>query len=522
MSDSIVTLTTNTEYTGLQSIPGTTATYNIQGLSKHFGIDENTLEREYSVSGKGKTGPGVEKCATKAIVTEDIKGDHQFLKLLWCGKEWCHDCGESDSPAHLSRINRKVKSKTGKKGLSAKQKFQQIAIAGKIVIEWPLYRRHEMESKAALEAAFNTAVNVLAGKRAGRKGRDGGLNYDRGYARFHFHGDYSGMISGHDVALNELKDRCRYRQSFIELLPKLKELGVSNCVIGYNSDTLFIENNINAENALEIERLILRFTKAYRLKIKPYSEIRYNPHLNITVDGGYLPDDELEDMKDRFKSAFECDDLIVRYSYVSEPGQIYSWLKYTMRSTFRDYNWNPELARELTTKYVKKDEFGDAIVKDNGEFAFQSTFRNGRWWGKWDKPEVWQLDKKMEANVDAMAAAELISEGICPECYDQLKPWSQPIPLKIIEKESVTLTEYGSTGFYKITPDREGQKISIKRLMLLSELHNKAVAAGDPRYLPVHRWNIDNYDLETAIQKTRSEEVYNRIYNYWIDEASMN
>jgi hypothetical protein len=107
--------------------------------------------------------------------------DKYMAKILYCGREWCPDCGEDWSNMHQRRFARLL------------PKFMQIepGYMGYFVIEWPDKYRHNKKrvySKEALRNTTNVIVDTLAGVRQGRKGRVGGY-FDRGVIRWHYFGD---------------------------------------------------------------------------------------------------------------------------------------------------------------------------------------------------------------------------------------------------------------------------------------------------------------------------------------------
>ena len=147
--------------------------------------------------GEVKTLPGIPKtnskpsdeaettqytCGSLIIFTECENGLHHFAKKILCGKEWCSECGEDGSQAHNRKIARWL------------PKFQQISQLGYIVVEFPdRYRKLPGYgySKRGLRLASNIIVEVLAGKRMGRRGRVGGY-FSRGLVRWHWFGEKKG------------------------------------------------------------------------------------------------------------------------------------------------------------------------------------------------------------------------------------------------------------------------------------------------------------------------------------------
>ena len=417
-----------------------------------------------------------DKCGTYAIITEDISGQHHFAKLLLCGKEWCPVCGENGSKAHNRRIARWL------------PKFQQISQFGYFVIEFPDRYRKDVTlaySKKGLQDTTNKVVQVLAGKRQGRKGRVGGY-FDRGLIRWHWYGDYAGLIGGVKVNLDDLGTA--HAEAFEHLISALVEMGIMDILISTKGNHTIFFDNPGGELTYIINRLVTNFAKCYGFHIKPYHSIKINQHMNAGVVGGYMETDQLEEIKAKLREALNCPDLIVHYGYFEEPAQIYHKLKYITRATFRNYDWNPYMANQLF------------------------NFRNSRWWGKWEDPPAWVLDKNVEDDAESLHAAELIGRGICPECGDPLKPWSRPIPSKYLEAWGAV--ELGNTGYYQI-PHKEyyGSGLSPGAVLRLQKLEDqvKDKPSVDLRH-------IDNHDLEYIAATTKDNGLYMTIKHYLLED----
>ncbi|TET41946.1 MAG: hypothetical protein E3J60_03450 [Dehalococcoidia bacterium] len=136
----------------------------------------------------------ISPCGAWALISECESGDHHFGKRIYCGREWCEVCGEDNSASHKRRQARIL------------PKIQQVKELGYLVIEWPDWARHIGErglnpdqdqgdpvagwcySKADLQETTNMIIEVLAGRRCGRRGRVGGF-FARGVGRWHWFGD---------------------------------------------------------------------------------------------------------------------------------------------------------------------------------------------------------------------------------------------------------------------------------------------------------------------------------------------
>jgi hypothetical protein len=285
-----------------------------------------------------------------------------FAKRIYCGKEWCPVCGQQRSRAHNRRIARVL------------PKAMQIQTMGYFVIEFPdRYRKiiTWVYSKIALIMASSKIVEVLAGKRMGRRGRVGGF-FSRGLLRWHWFGD----------------------------------------------------------------------------KVKG----KWNPHANVLVDGAFIDNDKLEEIKAALRQALHCKDLIVHYSYCELPAQKFQRVEYITRATFRQYEWCPYMANQLW------------------------GFRNQRWWGSWKGEQVWSADPDQEAD---LLAADALEGGRCPDCGGQLV-WTKPISAAWLV--SWEAEEIGTTGYYRLPVKAfEGDQLTpadIMRLDNMKELRIVAVLAS--------------------------------------------
>ena len=128
-------------------------------------------------------------CGTNCIRGSCEHG-HDYLKTLYCGREWCPVCGEDDSSVHKRRWARWLPRAT------------QCEQLGYWVITFPIHYRTRLAKKKGLQRAYDTAIDVLAGKRTGRRGRVGGF-FSRGLTRWHWFGDTPGVFNPH---LNVLVD----------------------------------------------------------------------------------------------------------------------------------------------------------------------------------------------------------------------------------------------------------------------------------------------------------------------------
>ncbi|MCL0095835.1 zinc ribbon domain-containing protein, partial [Dehalococcoidia bacterium] len=359
-------------------------------------------------------------------------------RKLFCGKEWCKQCGEDDSASHKRRQARLL------------PKIRQIKNLGYFVIEWPEWARWIGQggldpdldgkekvagwcySKTDLRETTNIIIDVLAGKRCGRRGRVGGY-FGRGITRWHWFGEKRpGKLNPH---LNVLAD----------------------------FDTLSDEVKATVQPAIEQRKAELRSSKQTK---KVRKELRAIECYERGISG-YLPKPLLEKIQNDLRMALNIPDLIVHYSYFDKPGQMVNKVHYVTRATFRDYAWDPYLAEELY------------------------NFRNIRWWGSWNDDPVWSL-KQAEvegADIEGLEAVSSLQEGFCPDCGEPLEvlyynrktgkavQWSRPIDaiyLDIWQAE-----EIAETGYYRI-PHSEwtGYNFSPAELLRLESLERSARSKG--------------------------------------------
>ena len=99
-------------------------------------------------------------------------------------------CGQRGSGAHKRRIARWL------------PRARQLKTMGYLVITYPLDVRWRLKDRATLDWVYARTLEVLAGKRMGRRGRVAGY-WKRGLARWHWFGDTPGKWHPH---LNVLVD----------------------------------------------------------------------------------------------------------------------------------------------------------------------------------------------------------------------------------------------------------------------------------------------------------------------------
>ena len=156
------------------------------------------------------------------------------------------------------------------------------------------------------------------------------------------------------------------------------------------------------------------------------SGIRYNPHLNVLVDDGYLSKQRLDEIKSYLRTVLDEPQLIVNYSFRISTAEKMHTLRYVTRATFLDQSWDCALAASL--------------------YGFQNT----QYWGSkevWSDDPVWILDEKGNDDMD-LTKIEKLERGLCPCCNEPLI-WSKPVPLVLIEAFG---GKHIGAGFYELPP----------------------------------------------------------------------
>lgn len=160
---------------------------------------------------------------------------------------------------------------------------------------------------------------------------------------------------------------------------------------------------------------------------------KFHPHLNVLVDGAFMPAARLEAVKRAYASLLGAGVVDVNYRYRRSPGEMVHTLKYVCRATFRDYQWDAELALELR------------------------GFRNMVVWGrgKWDDEPSWSLDElkgEAEAAVEGIdvEAINSLVDKVCPVCGEAVV-WGEALPIGLLGM--VDKTSLGA-GYDRLTDNR--------------------------------------------------------------------
>jgi len=159
---------------------------------------------------------------------------------------------------------------------------------------------------------------------------------------------------------------------------------------------------------------------------------KYHPHLNCLVDGGFVSSDRLDAIKRGYASILGVDLADVNYRYRRSPGKMVHTLKYITRATFRDYDWDIDMAMELRG-------FRNMVVWGRGLWAGQAAWSLADLKGK-AKAEVEGLD---------IEAIDALVNKVCPVCGKPLV-WGEALPiglLNMVEKEDL------GAGYWRVLPD---------------------------------------------------------------------
>ena len=345
---------------------------------------------------EGRPWPG---CA-KWVLPGQCENGHRFARVLLCGQEWCLECGRDWSWIHQRRFARWL------------PKAMQIKNMGYWVIEWPLASRCKLRSKLPLSDM---------GKRV--KGAFQALGYARGLRRWHFFGDYAGLIGGVEVGLDEL--RIPYLKAFNSLIKAFAEMDGFDLVLNANQGTIFWSRP-GGKCARVVARLVADFAKTYGLHLKPYSSIKLNAHENVLVDGRYLSKSKLKSEKAFLRQVLGEPQLIVNYHYRKSVAEKVHTLKYVTRATFLDKEWDKEMADKLF------------------------NFQNANYWGKWADPPVWELRQ----GEGELGAVESLESGICPDCGEPIH-WSRPVEIAFLKTQG-PVGDLGA-GYFRL-PDLPGPR----------------------------------------------------------------
>jgi len=140
----------------------------------------------------------------------------------------------------------------------------------------------------------------------------------------------------------------------------------------------------------------------------------------------------LDAIKRGYASILGVDLADVNYRYRRSPGKMVHTLKYITRATFRDYDWDIDMAMELRG-------FRNMVVWGRGLWAGQAAWSLADLKGK-AKAEVEGLD---------IEAIDALVNKVCPVCGKPLV-WGEALPiglLNMVEKEDL------GAGYWRLLPD---------------------------------------------------------------------
>ena len=159
---------------------------------------------------------------------------------------------------------------------------------------------------------------------------------------------------------------------------------------------------------------------------------KYAFHLNVLVDGEYIPDERLVELDAKLRRLIYPrsvirkwgDKLDINYHYRKSRAEMMHALKYCTKATFMDIDWDAELASNLHGAHYSS------------------------WWGRWDESPKWQLDESDKE----LQALSMIEQGKHPVSGKPIRWNKRPIPLALVLAENPT--ELGN-GYYLLPPIRE-------------------------------------------------------------------
>jgi len=202
----------------------------------------------------------------------------------------------------------------------------------------------------------------------------------------------------------------------------------------------------------------------------------FHPHLNCLVGGqggGYLSPRVLKAIKLEYASLvygvpakdidLQQQPVDVNYRYRLSPGKMVHSLKYVTRATFRDYDWDLEMAMKLR------------------------GFRNMVVWGRgqWDGEAAWSLDElggEARAEVEDLdiEAIEALVEKRCPVCGEPIE-WGEALPiglLDMVDKRSL------GAGYWRLTDNKSSPPVADdvkQRLYWMGLVHRAEVQVAARR-----------------------------------------
>lgn len=381
------------------------------------------------------------RCGSMAVFSHCLNpdGKHWHGKVLLCGDDWCPTCGKYGSAAHRQRIAHKVSS-SGPRSVN----IRKLKSMGYLDIEFIDADRHNprlMYSSNGILDTMDKVKDVLAGKRGKGNKRSGGY-FSRGFNRLHHFGDrcLNAKYQGKKKTICKLTGKVCHSKA------------VRSCD--------------NFEN-----------------------DGKLNQHFNLVVDGGYLSKQAIAGLKQDLCEALGVNKLIVHYEYTDKPGKMMHILKYVMRPTFLNRDWDRHYAMQL------------------------HGLNTAMYWGNWNTPEVWQL-KTNDTGLSKIAALFDTKNGEHPhgtctvaDCGHAMAKWSRPIDKKIMD--SWGAVEIPDTGIYRFElVEGKHYDFTPERILRLQKLESDGyfVNTSTGEVTPKHKKTIGGNYLSDAIAQHLIDE----------------
>lgn len=461
--------TVQQDYTGSEqlTLAGDTVKVRLSSATNSQEVTDCASHDVRQVSMDGGQLPMSMRCGSWAIISECSTGHHRFGKRLLCGHEWCVECGQDGSAAHKRRQARLL------------PKVQQVTRLGYFVIQIPkAYRKVGRGGvNPDIDEAARFACPSCRGIHYWRQGRS------KVCARCHpavddavvIEGGGDGRIRGWCYSRGDLRDTT---STILDVLRGTRTAGGRGSkrvggVFGrglarwhWFGDKVKGSYNPHLNVLVDCDSLLGTARATWQSKVEDYlAQLKGKTQSKATMakvtateaylrgDSGYLPKPVLDAIKASLREALNCPTLVVHYSYKDKPGQLVQTVRYVTRATFRNYEWNEYMARELW------------------------GFRNTRWWGSWNGEAAWQLTQAGDegADVEGLTAIDKLESGVCPCCGQPLrilhykthkdkhgvrrlvlkdgKPvpvrWTKPVDARV-SLDAWRAVEIAGTGYYRI------------------------------------------------------------------------
>ena len=196
----------------------------------------------------------------------------------------------------------------------------------------------------------------------------------------------------------------------------------------------------------------------------------FHPHLNCLVDGGYLAPGKLDLIKAAYAGMIGSQVVDVNYRYRRSPGQMVHTLKYVTRSTFRDLEWDVDMAGQISGT--------------RGSPGLRNQVTWGR--GLWDQEPAWSMDdlqgpaREDIGELDPRAVEDLES-GKCPRCGLPIT-WSETLPIEYLEAVESRPLGGGYRELPRVRPPPGLPAAVKKKLYFLELLHRVEVRMATARF----------------------------------------